>query len=104
MGVTDIPSTAPLPARVSDAGVDDSFMKRLGSELQSGSAAPILLVRQANMEKMLSAVDVPGEVIQSSLNTDTVAWRTSPAASGPRRSTASLRTRSGATGSPRRST
>jgi uncharacterized membrane protein len=56
---------------VSDSGVDDKFMKSLGTELQSGGAALILLVRQANMEKILSEIEVPGEVIQSSLNSDT---------------------------------
>jgi uncharacterized membrane protein len=56
---------------MSDAGVDDKFMKRLGTELESGGAALILLVRQANMEKILAEVEVPGEVIQTSLNSDT---------------------------------
>jgi uncharacterized membrane protein len=55
---------------VSDTGVDDKFMKQLGSELQTGGAALILLVRQANMEKILAQVEVPGEVIQSSLDTE----------------------------------
>src|SRR3954451_5133687 len=36
---------------MSDAGVDDKFMKDLGSNLQPGGAAVIALVRQANMEK-----------------------------------------------------
>jgi uncharacterized membrane protein len=56
---------------VSDSGVDDKFMKQLGTELESGGAALILLVRQANMEKILAEVEVPGEVIQSSLNSET---------------------------------
>src|SRR3954466_16147228 len=55
----------------SDAGVDDKFMKQLGSELEAGGAALILLVRQANMEKILAEVEVPGEVIQTSLTSDT---------------------------------
>jgi uncharacterized membrane protein len=55
---------------MSDAGVDDKFMKDLGSKLQPGGAAVIGLVRQANMEKILSEVKIPGEVIQTSLSAD----------------------------------
>src|SRR4051794_17456502 len=80
----------------SDAGVDDKFMKQLGTELQAGGAALILLVRQAHMEKILSEVEGPagggawfllggeakrektlagvggrGEVIKTSLNPET---------------------------------
>src|SRR3954467_1390816 len=55
---------------MSDAGVDDKFMKGLGTKLQPGGAAVIALVRQANMDKMLADVKVPGEVIQTSLSDD----------------------------------
>jgi uncharacterized membrane protein len=55
---------------MSDAGVDDRFMKDLGAQLDSGGAALILLVREANMDKLLAEVKIPGEVIQSSLSTD----------------------------------
>ncbi len=55
---------------MSDAGVDDKFLKELGTKLQPGSAAVIGLVRQANMEKILSEVKIPGEVIQTSLSGD----------------------------------
>ena len=55
---------------MSDSGVDDKFMKDLGTKLESGGAAVILLVRQANMEKILSEVKIPGEVIQTSLTED----------------------------------
>jgi uncharacterized membrane protein len=55
---------------MSDAGVDDKFMKDLGAKLQPGGAAVIALVRQANMEKILADVRVPGEVIQTSLSDD----------------------------------
>jgi uncharacterized membrane protein len=56
--------------KMSDAGVDDQFMKDLGSNLESGGAALILLVRKANMEKILAEVKIPGEVIQTSLGED----------------------------------
>jgi len=55
----------------SDAGVDDKFMKSLGAGLETGGAALIVLVREANMDKILSEIEVPGEVIQTSLTTDT---------------------------------
>src|SRR3954462_14472216 len=55
---------------MSDAGVDDKFMKDLGAKLQPGGAAVIALVRSANMEKILAEVKVPGEVIQTSLTED----------------------------------
>ena len=55
---------------LSDAGIDDNFMKDLGAKLDNGGAAVLALVRQANMEKILSEVKIPGEVIQTSLNGD----------------------------------
>jgi uncharacterized membrane protein len=55
---------------LSDSGVDDKFMKELGTKLEPGSAAVLALVRSANMEKMLSEVKIPGEVIQTSLSGD----------------------------------
>ena len=55
---------------MSDTGVDDKFMKDLGTKLESGGAAVIALVRQANMEKVLADVRIPGEIIQTSLSED----------------------------------
>ena len=55
---------------MSDAGVDDKFMKELGTKLEPGGAAVIALVRSANMEKILAEVKVPGEVVQTSLSED----------------------------------
>jgi len=56
--------------KLSDAGVNDQFMKDLGEKLQPGSAAVIALVRQANLEKILAEVKIPGEVVQTSLTED----------------------------------
>jgi uncharacterized membrane protein len=53
---------------VGDTGVDDRFMKGLGARLETGGAAVILLVRDVSLEKLLSEVDVPGEIIQTSLD------------------------------------
>ena len=55
---------------MSDAGVDDKFMKDLGAGLDNGGAAVIALIRQANMEKILSEVKISGTVIQTSLTGD----------------------------------
>jgi uncharacterized membrane protein len=55
---------------MSDAGVDDQFMKDLGTKLEPGGAAVIALVRQANMDKILANVKIRGEVIQTSLSGD----------------------------------
>ena len=56
---------------LTDAGVDDNFMKDLASKLEPGKAALILLIRQANTDKILEEVKIPGEVIQTSLQSDT---------------------------------
>jgi uncharacterized membrane protein len=63
-------ATGAAAGAMSDAGVDDKFMKDLGTKLQPGGAAVIALVRQANMEKILAEVKVPGEVVQTSLTSD----------------------------------
>ena len=55
---------------MSDSGVDDKFMKEMGTKLQPGGAAVIVLVRQVNAEKLLAEVKIPGEVIQTSLSED----------------------------------
>jgi len=55
---------------MADAGVDDNFMKDLGEKLQPGGAAVIALVRQANTEKVLAGIKIPGEIIQTSLTSD----------------------------------
>jgi uncharacterized membrane protein len=63
-------ATGAAMGALSDAGVDDKFMKDLGEKLQPGGAAVIALVRQANMEKILANVQVQGEVIQTSLSSE----------------------------------
>jgi uncharacterized membrane protein len=56
--------------KMTDAGVDDNFMKDLAAKLEPGKAALILLIRQANTDKILEEVKIPGEVIQTSLATE----------------------------------
>lgn len=55
-------------AVASDTGVDDNFMKRLGSELEPGKAAVVVLVRKVSFDKVLPHIEVPGTVIQTSLS------------------------------------
>jgi uncharacterized membrane protein len=56
---------------VTDLGVDDDFMKRLGEQLPEGSAALIVLVRESTPEKVLPRISAyGGHVIQSSLDNE----------------------------------
>jgi uncharacterized membrane protein len=52
---------------LSDTGVDDDFMKELGTELTPGNAALVALVRNANMDKILEDVQIPGTILRTSL-------------------------------------
>jgi uncharacterized membrane protein len=52
---------------VSDYGIDDKFMKELGEGLEPGSAAVLLLVRQASPDKILPNIKIEGRIIQTSL-------------------------------------
>ena len=55
---------------MSDSGVDDDFMKRLGSELEPGKAALIVLVSKMSADKVLPEIKVPGTVIHTSLSNE----------------------------------
>jgi uncharacterized membrane protein len=55
---------------LSDYGVDDKFMKELGDGLEPGSAALILLVRKASMDKILPKIQIEGKIIQTSLGNE----------------------------------
>lgn len=56
---------------LTDSGVDDKFMKDLGENLKPGSVAVVALVRNANMDKLLADVKIPGTIIHSSLDEET---------------------------------
>jgi uncharacterized membrane protein len=59
---------------LTDVGIDDSFLKKLGASLTPGGAALILLVRKATPDKVLPHVQrYGGEVIQTSLDDETEA-------------------------------
>jgi uncharacterized membrane protein len=54
---------------LTDAGVDDKFMKELGEKLQPGGAAVFVLVSQSTPDKVLPRISqYGGEVIHSSLS------------------------------------
>jgi uncharacterized membrane protein len=53
---------------LADSGVDDDFMKRLGTELEPGKAAVIVLVRSVTADKLLPQIKEHGTVIQTSLS------------------------------------
>jgi uncharacterized membrane protein len=55
---------------LSDTGVDDNFLKQLGSELDEGKAAVILLVREVTADKVIPEIKIPGTVIQTSLSNE----------------------------------
>jgi uncharacterized membrane protein len=55
---------------LADTGVDDNFMKRLGSELEPGKAAVIVLVRSVTADKVLPEIKEPGTIIQTSLGNE----------------------------------
>ena len=44
---------------LSDTGVDDKFLKRLGAELEPGKAALIVLVRKVSADKILPEIKDP---------------------------------------------
>jgi uncharacterized membrane protein len=56
---------------MTDVGVDDRFLKELGTKLEPGSAALIVLVHRSTPDKVLPEISrFGGEVIQSSLSND----------------------------------
>ena len=63
-------ATGAAAGALSDSGVDDDFMKRLGSELEPGKSAVIVLVRSVTADKVLPNIKEPGKIIQTSLNAE----------------------------------
>lgn len=54
---------------LTDIGIDDDFMRRLGERLSPGTAAVFVLVRKATPDKVLPEISrYGGEVIQTSLS------------------------------------
>jgi uncharacterized membrane protein len=62
-------ATGAATGALADAGVDDRFMKDLGTQLQPGKAALILLIHRATPDKVLPQIaHFGGDVIQTSLD------------------------------------
>ncbi len=54
-----------------DVGVDDNFMRQVGENLKSGTAAVFLLVREATADKVVPALaSYGGQIIQTSLSAE----------------------------------
>jgi uncharacterized membrane protein len=63
-------ATGAATGALSDYGIDDKFMKQLGEELDSGSAAVLFLVRKVSVDKVLPQIQIEGKIIQTSLNNE----------------------------------
>jgi uncharacterized membrane protein len=60
-----------LAGSLSDAGVDDAFMKRLGASLPEGGAALFMLVRSATTDKVTQELaPMGGKLLRSSLTAE----------------------------------
>jgi uncharacterized membrane protein len=57
---------------MADYGIDDKFMKELGTKLQPGNAALFVLVRESTPDKVLPRISqYGGDVVHTSLDTQT---------------------------------
>jgi uncharacterized membrane protein len=63
-------ATGAAAGAASEYGIDDNFMKELGSELDPGSAAVLFLVRQMSEDKLLPKIQIEGRIIRTSLDDD----------------------------------
>jgi uncharacterized membrane protein len=63
-------ATGAAAGAFTDVGVDDRFLKELGEKLEPGNAAVIALIRKVTADKLLAEIKIPGEVIQTSLSTE----------------------------------
>ena len=60
-----------VAGKLTDVGVDDSFLKELGEKLEPGMAAVIVLVHRSTPDKVIPAIQqYGGHVLQSSLDND----------------------------------
>jgi uncharacterized membrane protein len=66
-------ATGAAAGAFADYGVDNDFMKQLGTDLQPGNAAVIALVRNVTVDKILPQIKIPGHIIQTSLDNETEA-------------------------------
>ena len=63
--------TGAVGGALTDIGINDDFMKQLGSTLQPGSAAVFMLVQQATQDKVIPEItELGGVLLQSSLSAE----------------------------------
>jgi uncharacterized membrane protein len=63
--------TGALAGSMADYGIDDKFMKELGTKLQPGNAALFILFHEANPDKVLPQIGKHGgEVLRTSLSNE----------------------------------
>jgi uncharacterized membrane protein len=65
--------TGALAGQLSDYGIDDEFIRSLGSTIKPNSSALFLLVRKATPDKVLDrlrAQGIRGEVLRTSLSNE----------------------------------
>jgi len=58
---------------LSDIGIDDDFIKQLGSTIQPGNSALFILLRKATTDKVIQELtrhNVKGTILKTSLSTD----------------------------------
>ena len=71
LGVAVSAASGVLGGALTDIGVDDNFMRELGSTLEPGTSAIFVLVRQATPDKVLEEVSkFGGKVLHTSLTKD----------------------------------
>lgn len=63
--------TGAVGGALTDIGINDDFMKQLGTTLKPGSAAVFMLVAQATQDKVIPEItDLGGVLLQSSLSAE----------------------------------
>ena len=71
LGIAVGAASGAVAGKLSDTGVNDDFMKELGSKLEPGNAALIALGRTEARDKLLARIaPFGGHVIQTSLSTE----------------------------------
>lgn len=59
-----------LSGKLGDIGIDDSFIKEVSDAIQPGQSALFLLVRNAQLERIVAETDEEFEIIETNLSPD----------------------------------
>ena len=68
MAVGALGAGAAWKSMFGDAGVAQSFVEELSQTLTPGSTALLILVREMDLDEVISRIEEPGHVVQTSLN------------------------------------